>query len=107
MKRLYTHIKNIIESVTDKWTITFQRYAEDKPEQAGILLFSSRNDMQCISGELEYECMKFASEATGANEHNICSCCKGRIKSSGGYKWMYREEYYDKGVDENLWKAKK
>ena len=55
----------------------------------------------------EYECMKFASEATGANEHNICSCCKGKIKSSGGYKWMYREEYYDKGVDENLWKAKK
>lgn len=68
MKRLYIHIKNIIESVTDKWTITFQRYAEDKPEQAGILLFSSRNDMQCISGELEYECMKLEIHIVCKNE---------------------------------------
>ena len=68
MKRLYTHIKNVIESVTDKWEITFQRYAEDKPEQAGILLFSSRNDKECISGETEYECMKVEIHVTCKNE---------------------------------------
>ena len=67
MKRLYTHIKNVIESVTNKWEITFQRYAEDKPEQAGILLFSSRNDKECISGETEYECMKLEIHITCAN----------------------------------------
>ena len=70
MKRLYTHIKNVIESVTDKWEITFQRYAEDKPEQAGILLFSSRNDKECISGETEYECMKVEIHITCKNEAN-------------------------------------
>lgn len=70
MKRLYTHIKNVIESVTNKWEITFQRYAEDKPEQAGILLFSSRNDKECISGETEYECMKVEIHVTCKNEAN-------------------------------------
>lgn len=70
MKRLYTHIKNVIESVTDKWEITFQRYAEDTPEQAGILLFSSRNDKECISGETEYECMKVEIHITCKNEAN-------------------------------------
>jgi hypothetical protein len=28
-------------------------------------------------------------------EHsNIISCCKGRLKSSGGYKWLYEDDYY-------------
>lgn len=68
MKKIYLHIKNIIESVTDKWTVTFQRYAEDEPEQAGIILISSRNDKECISGELEYECMKVEIHVTCKNE---------------------------------------
>lgn len=67
MKRLYSHIKNVIESVTDKWDVTFQRYAEDTTEQAGILLFSSRNDKECISGETEYECMKVEIHVTCEN----------------------------------------
>ena len=67
MKRLYSHIKNVIESVTDKWDVTYQRYAEDKTEQAGILLFSSRNDKECISGETEYECMKVEIHVTCEN----------------------------------------
>lgn len=26
--------------------------------------------------------------------HHIVSCCKGHRKTCGGYKWMYKEEYY-------------
>lgn len=56
----------------------------------------------------EYEYMKLAAEAVGAPTHsNICSCCNGKIKSSSGYKWMYREEYYEKGVDKSKWTKKK
>lgn len=30
---------------------------------------------------------------TGINEACIKDCCKGRQKTAGGFKWMYREEY--------------
>ena len=67
MRRLYERVKNVIESVTDKWTVTFQRYAEDETEQAGIMLFSSRNDCIDLSGETEYECMKLEIHVTCEN----------------------------------------
>lgn len=31
-----------------------------------------------------------AAKATGAN--NISSCCRGKLKTSGGYVWRYLEE---------------
>ena len=30
-----------------------------------------------------------AERVTGINQGNICSCCKGKYKSSGGYVWRY------------------
>ena len=30
-----------------------------------------------------------AGRATGINQGNICSCCNGKYKSSGGYIWRY------------------
>ena len=30
-----------------------------------------------------------AERVTGINHSNICSCCNGKIKSAGGYKWRY------------------
>ena len=30
-----------------------------------------------------------AERKTGVNNRNICSCCKGRQKSAGGYRWKY------------------
>ncbi len=36
-----------------------------------------------------YESMTEASKKTGVTVQRICDCCKGRIKTSGGYKWRY------------------
>lgn len=39
----------------------------------------------------EFKNMTSAKEATGAT--NISNTCSGRSKTSGGYKWMYKEDY--------------
>ncbi len=33
-----------------------------------------------------------ASIETGIKASNITTCCKGRLKTSGGYKWKYKEK---------------
>ena len=38
-----------------------------------------------------YKSMYDAFRITGAR--NISKCCKGEAQSSGGYKWMFEEEY--------------
>lgn len=42
--------------------------------------------IQCFVG------IKEASKSTGCRETSIISCCKGRIKSSLGYRWRYANE---------------
>ena len=37
----------------------------------------------------EYPSLHEAMEKTGCSQSSICSCCKGRLKSAGGYIWMY------------------
>ena len=37
----------------------------------------------------EYISMKEAERRTGISNNNIGSCCKGNLKSAGGYKWEY------------------
>lgn len=33
-----------------------------------------------------------AQKAIGGNNHKIASCCKGKVKSVGGYVWKYADE---------------
>ena len=44
-----------------------------------------------INGELiaEYTSVKEAERQTGCNKGHICECCKGKLKSTGGYVWRY------------------
>lgn len=91
--------KKMSESSKKKMSETrIQRgvFVGEKNPSARAVVQLDKNSLEYIA---EYECIKYASEAAGANEKNICSCCRGRIKSIGGYKWMYREEYYKKGED--------
>lgn len=39
-----------------------------------------------------YESAKKASENTGADKSSIIKCCRGKLKSSKGYKWKYAAE---------------
>ena len=39
----------------------------------------------------EYPSIMEASRQTGCNQGHICSCCKGRLKTCGGFIWKYKE----------------
>ena len=32
-----------------------------------------------------------AKRQTGYNHGHICKCCKGKLKTTGGYKWSYKD----------------
>lgn len=39
----------------------------------------------------EYKSMTEAHNKTGCSLSDICSCCKGKLKSAGGFIWRYKE----------------
>lgn len=41
----------------------------------------------------EYPTIKEASLATNTRETGIIACCRGRYKTSGGFKWMYKKDW--------------
>ena len=53
----------------------------------GILQYSK--DGEFIA---EYPSTWEAERQTGCYHANICYCCKGKLKSTGGYIWEYKEE---------------
>lgn len=45
------------------------------------------------SGLITYwESIREAERQTGINKGNICSCCKGKMKSIGGFYWIYADD---------------
>lgn len=41
----------------------------------------------------EWVSMSKASDITSVNKTSISSCCRGKYKTAGGFKWMYKEDY--------------
>ena len=39
----------------------------------------------------EYPSLVEAERQTGCNRGNICQCCKGKLKTCGGFIWKYKE----------------
>lgn len=52
----------------------------------------------------EFNSVHEASKATGINRGNISSCCRGELKTAGGYLWQFKHktEIFD-NINENLW----
>jgi hypothetical protein len=46
-----------------------------------------------INGELikTWDYINQAAEAIGIHHANISACCRGRLKTSGGFVWKYEE----------------
>ena len=40
----------------------------------------------------EYKSIRAAERETGVRSQNICACCRGTYKTSGGYIWRYKGE---------------
>lgn len=58
---------------------------EKNPSAKPVLQYDQEMNLLAVWRYIEE-----AAKATGAN--NISSCCKGRLKTSGGYVWRYLEE---------------
>lgn len=43
----------------------------------------------CVETGIVFDTIKEAGEFTGGSSKNIISCCRGRLKTSGGYHWQY------------------
>lgn len=44
----------------------------------------------------KWESVKQVSELLNIKQSNISSCCKGKQKTCGGFKWMYLEDYVNR-----------
>ena len=45
-----------------------------------------------VSGLIvEFPSIMEAEKVLGIAQQNICACCKGKLKSCGGYYWMYKD----------------
>lgn len=59
--------------------------------------FKSREVVQItLQGEFvkEYKTISLAEKEIGMNSGKISAVCRGKRKTAGGFKWMYKEEYY-------------
>ena len=52
----------------------------------GILQFSKTGELVA-----EYPSLMEAERNTGCNHGHICECCKGKLRSTGGFIWKYKE----------------
>ena len=59
--------------------------SESKPKKP-VIQFSKNGEFIA-----EYPSVREAERQTGCNQSSICQCCKGKLKSAGGYIWTYKE----------------
>lgn len=60
------------------------RYGEDAHRSLQVIQYSKSGDLI-----QQWACIKEAIKATGV--WNISACCKGKLKTAGGYKWSYAQ----------------
>ena len=46
----------------------------------------------CVELDQVFDSFVHAARITGIHKGNICQCCKGNLKTAGGYHWKYCEE---------------
>lgn len=46
----------------------------------------------CVETGVVFDTIKEAGEFVGGSSKNIIACCRGRLKTSGGYHWRYADE---------------
>ena len=70
-----------------EWMSRADNVAYSRPQfyKRGVQMFNKQ------TGELlsTFPSTHEAERVTGIDQGNICSCCKGKYKSAGGYVWRY------------------
>lgn len=49
----------------------------------------------------EWECAAYAEKELNIPSNKITSCCRGIYRSTGGFKWMYKDEYEKLTTEQN------
>ena len=88
------HKKKISEALSGEKAYWYGKHLSEEHKKKisesmgvnGILQFSKNGEFIA-----EYPSTREAEIQTGCNRGNICLCCKGERKSSGGYIWKYKE----------------
>ena len=79
---------------TDEWIKNISKgkkgkgMGKDNPNAVKVVQFSINGNKIKI-----FDTITQASESTNSNKGSIVSCCRGRYKTAGGYKWMYYKDY--------------
>lgn len=87
------HKKKISESKTGK------HLSEEHKKRVSASMTGNHNSPTKLvlqyskSGEFiaEYPSIKEAEKQTGCHQSQICECCKGKRKSTGGFIWKYKK----------------
>lgn len=100
------HIKAISDggnnNVNNLYWGTQKQNMEDKKRDGHTKYFNAKGyknpSAKCViqyslNGEMikRYKYIKEASNKTGINNGDIGQCCKGKLKTAGGYKWEYEK----------------
>ncbi len=90
-KRLSTHGLKFTYS-DDGTEPEYKRKGVGRETQAKIMREAKSIPVRCVETDRIYKSAKIAAEATGINSRgDISKCCKGKIKTAGGFHWQYAE----------------
>ena len=79
------HRKKLSDALTGRvFTEEHKKKIRENNPSNPVLQFSKNGEFIA-----EYQSTMEAERHTGCNHSNICKCCKGKYKSTGGYVWMY------------------
>ena len=53
---------------------------------------NTRKKVYCLELDKTFDCIAEAEKETGCYHSHISACCKGKLKTVGGYHWRYVEE---------------
>lgn len=58
----------------------------------------TKKEIICLENRIVYESVTEASKKTGIDRANISACCRGKLKTAGGFHWMYYDVFLKDGV---------
>lgn len=92
MKMSNAH-KGIKKSDEHRINISKSQIGENNSNAKSVIQIS-------LDGEFinEYKTVLEASESVDGQSTHIINCCKGRLKSSSGFIWLYKEDYNEDNV---------
>lgn len=97
-ERSENHRKNLSRSLKGKFAgennpFYGKKHTKETKRKLGIPVIQLSKDGEFIA---RHETMEEAANYNKISKSHISCCCKGKRKTTGGYRWMYAEDYEKK-----------